>query len=110
MYERYKIPLLITENGHQNLDSVSLDGKVHDPQRIDYLHRHLLQLERAVNEGVPVHGYFAWTLLDNFEWSFGYKVRVGMIFTDYETLKRIPKDSFYFYQKVMQTNGRSLHD
>lgn len=110
MYERYKTPILITENGHQNLDSVSLDGNVHDPQRVDYLHRHLLQLQRAMDEGAPVPGYFAWTLMDNFEWAFGYKVRVGLIYTDYATLERIPKDSFYFYQKVIASNGNSLHE
>ena len=110
MYERYKTPILITENGHQNLDSVSLDGKVHDPQRVDYLHRHLNCLKRAIDEGIPVPGYFAWTLLDNFEWSFGYKVRVGLVYTDYETLKRTPKDSFYFYKNVIESNGSCLNN
>ncbi len=99
MHERYKLPIMITENGHQNLDFVHMDGQVHDPQRIDYIHRHLLQLKKAMDEGTPVEGYFAWTLLDNFEWSWGYRVRVGMVFTDFQTLERIPKDSYYWYQK-----------
>ncbi len=108
MSEKYRVPIMITENGHQNLDSVSLDGKVHDPQRIDYLHRHLLQLKKAMDEGVDVRGYFAWTLLDNFEWSFGYKVRVGLVYTDYKTLERIPKDSFKWYKDLIASNGGDL--
>jgi len=108
MSEKYNVPIMITENGHQNLDSVSLDGKVHDPQRIDYLHRHILQLKKAMDEGVDVRGYFAWTLLDNFEWSFGYRVRVGLVYTDYETLERIPKDSFNWYKYLIASNGMNL--
>ncbi len=98
MHERYNLPILVTENGHQNLDHVSLDGNIHDPQRTDYLNRQLMGLEKAIKENIPVTGYFVWTLMDNFEWSFGYKVRVGLVYTDYTTLKRIPKDSFYWYR------------
>jgi len=108
MSEKYNVPIMITENGHQNLDSVSLDGEVHDPQRIDYLHRHILQLKKAMDEGVDVTGYFAWTLLDNFEWSFGYRVRVGLVYTDYKTLERIPKDSFRWYKDLIASNGMDL--
>ncbi|MCK4992060.1 MAG: family 1 glycosylhydrolase, partial [Bacteroidales bacterium] len=108
MSEKYSVPIMITENGHQNLDAVSLDGKVHDPQRIDYLHRHILQLKNAMDEGVDVRGYFAWTLLDNFEWSFGYRVRVGLVYTDYKTLERIPKDSFKWYKYLIASNGMNL--
>jgi len=104
MYERYNLPIMITENGHQNLDFVHMDAKVHDPQRIDYMHRHLLDLKKAIDEGIPVTGYFTWTLLDNFEWAWGYRVRVGLVFTDFQSLKRIPKDSFYWYQKVIHSN------
>ncbi len=109
LYERYGKPVIITENGHQNLDSPSLDGKVHDPQRIDYLHRYLLELERAIDDGVKVDGYFLWTLMDNFEWAAGYKVRVGLVYTDFQTLQRIPKDSYAWYKQVIATNGASLH-
>jgi len=108
-YERYGLPVVITENGHQNLDSVALDGRVHDPQRIDYLNRYLLELERAVGDGVDVRGYFTWTIMDNFEWAYGYKIRVGLVYVDYTTLERVPKDSFYWYRKVIATNGASLH-
>jgi beta-glucosidase len=107
-YDRYKIPMTITENGLSTRDQVFLDGKVHDPQRIDYMHRVLLELSRAIKDGVPVDGYYAWSLLDNFEWADGYKQRFGMIYVDYSNLKRIPKDSYEWYRKVIATNGRSL--
>jgi beta-glucosidase len=108
LHERYGLPVVITENGHQNLDAPALDGKVHDPQRIDYLHRYLLELGRAIGDGVPVKGYFCWTLTDNFEWALGYNVRVGLVYTDFQTQQRIPKDSFTWYRRVIATNGASL--
>ncbi|MDW8367213.1 MAG: family 1 glycosylhydrolase, partial [Abditibacteriales bacterium] len=107
-YERYGKPLYITENGMANTDWVALDGKVHDPQRIDFMHRHLLELRRAIADGVDVRGYFHWSFLDNFEWAEGYRQRFGLTFVDYVTQQRIPKDSFYWYQEVIRTNGRSL--
>jgi beta-glucosidase len=107
-YERYKLPATITENGLSTRDQVFLDGKVHDPQRVDYMHRVLLELSRAIKDGVPVNGYFAWSLLDNFEWSDGYKQRFGLVYVDYANQKRIPKDSFDWYRKVIATNGKSL--
>jgi len=107
-FERYGRPIVVTENGHQNADTVMLDGKVHDPQRIDYVRRHLLQLERAVEDGVDVRGYFQWTFMDNFEWALGYGVRVGMVHTDFVTQQRTPKDSAYWYRRVAETNGASL--
>ena len=109
LYERYGKPVIITENGHQNLDVISLDGKVHDPQRIDYLNRFLLQLDKAIGDGIPVEGYFAWTIIDNFEWAFGYKVRVGLVYVDYPSQKRIPKDSADWYLQVIKTNGKHLY-
>jgi beta-glucosidase len=109
-YERYKVPVTITENGLSTRDQVFLDGKVHDPQRVDYMHRVLLELSRAIKDGVPVNGYYAWSLLDNFEWADGYKQRFGMIYVDYTNQKRIPKDSYEWYRKVIATNGRSLLD
>jgi beta-glucosidase len=107
-YERYQLPIAITENGHQNVDIVSLDGKVHDPQRIDYLHRFLRQLKRACTDGIPVKGYFQWSFSDNFEWIYGDASRNGIVFSDYVTQARIPKDSAYWYKQVIQTNGRDL--
>jgi beta-glucosidase len=109
-WDRYKVPVSITENGLSTRDQVFLDGKVHDPQRIDYMHRVLLELSRAIKEGVPVTGYYAWSLLDNFEWADGYKQRFGMIYVDYQSQKRIPKDSYEWYRKVIASNGRSLLD
>jgi beta-glucosidase len=109
LYERYKLPIVMAENGTSIADCVSLDGKVHDPQRIDYTHRYLLQFERAAKDGVKIAGYFVWSLLDNFEWGHGYKQRFGMVHVDFNTLKRTIKDSAFWYGKVIKTNGRALH-
>lgn len=101
-YERYKLPFYITENGMSCHDVVSLDGKVHDPNRIDYLNRYLLELEKAVDEGVQVEGYFLWSFMDNFEWSKGYTERFGIVFVDYNNQQRIPKDSAYWYKEWIE--------
>lgn len=108
IYERYGLPVYITENGISCIDAVSLDGKVHDPNRIDFLNRYLLQLRKAAEDGIPVHGYFQWSFMDNFEWTLGYHERFGLIYVDYETQKRIPKDSFYWYKEVIKENGENL--
>jgi beta-glucosidase len=110
MYDRYKLPISMTENGLSTRDQVFLDGKVHDPQRIDYMHRVLLELSRAIKDGVPVSSYYVWSLLDNFEWADGYKQRFGIVYVDYQTQKRLPKDSYDWYRKVIASNGRSLLD
>ena len=107
-YERYKVPIVITENGHQNADVISLDGQVHDPQRIDYLHRYLRELKRAIADGVPVKAYMQWCLKDNFEWAMGDAIRVGLVYTDYPTQRRIPKDSAFWYREVIENNGADL--
>ena len=106
--ERYKLPLVFSENGYCNTDFVHLDGKVHDPQRIDFLARYLGAIRRAVEEGVPVEGYFYWSILDNFEWIEGYKDRFGLVHVDYQTQKRTLKDSAYWYREVIGTNGANL--
>lgn len=98
LYERYGLPVYITENGMSAHDVVSLDGQVHDPNRIDFIHRYLLELEKAVDAGVPVEGYFLWTFTDNFEWGYGYTERFGIVYVDYETQQRIPKDSACWYR------------
>ena len=108
LYERYRTPILITENGMSCHDVVSLDGQVHDPNRIDYMHRYLLALRRAAEDGVDVRGYFAWSLLDNFEWSKGYSERFGLVHVDYATQKRTIKDSARWYAGVIAENGRTL--
>jgi beta-glucosidase len=104
-HERYGKPVVITENGFAGRDWVSLDGAVHDPQRIDYTRRYLLSLERAIADGVPVGGYFHWTFVDDFEWAEGYKDRFGLVFCDFQTLERIPKDSARWHAEVIRTNG-----
>lgn len=108
MNERYKLPVYVTENGMSCTDAVSLDSKVHDPNRIDFLNRYLLALREAVDEGADVAGYFEWSLMDNYEWSFGYSQRFGIVYVDYQTQERIIKDSGYWYKKVIETNGESL--
>lgn len=106
--DRYHLPYYITENGMSAHDAVSLDGKVHDPNRIDYLHRYLQGLKRAASEGIDVRGYFTWSFLDNFEWAKGYGDRFGIVYVDYETQKRTVKDSAYWYQTVIESNGENL--
>jgi beta-glucosidase len=103
--ERYKLPVVITENGLASMDWVHADGKVHDAGRIDYLTRYLNQLRRAISDGVDVRGYFQWSIMDNFEWAEGYALRFGLVYLDYETLERIPKDSYEWYKKVIASNG-----
>ena len=108
LYERYKLPILITENGLSCTDTVDLNGEIHDADRCDFYHRYLRELRRAAIDGVDVMGYFAWSLMDNFEWAKGYTERFGLIHIDYETQKRTPKDSAYWMQKVMESNGENL--
>lgn len=107
-YERYGLPVMITENGMANVDFLMLDNKVHDPQRIDYLHRHFLWLRRATEEGIPLLGYQYWSLMDNYEWALGYVPRFGLIYVDYRTGERTLKDSAYDYAEIIRTNGEKL--
>jgi len=108
IHERYKSPIYITENGMSNIDWVMLDGRVHDPQRIDYTARYLCELGRAIGDGVDVRGYFHWSLLDNFEWAEGYKERFGLVHVDFPTGKRTLKDSAHWYKRVIGSNGSGL--
>lgn len=108
LYERYPLPCSISENGLSCNDKIYLDGKVHDPDRIDFLHRYLLALRRAAEHGVDLRGYFHWSLTDNFEWHSGYGERFGLIFVNYPTQDRILKDSFHWYSSVIASNGSSL--
>ena len=100
-------PLWITENGAAYNDKVSGDGKVHDPQRTAYLDGHLRAALRALADGVDLRGYFVWTLLDNFEWSFGEAARFGLIHCDFDTQVRTPKDSAAWFAKVVAANALS---
>ena len=101
--------MLITENGYAGLDQIMLDGKVHDPQRQDYIHRYLLGVRRALDEGIPVLGYTYWSLMDNFEWAEGYDMRFGLVYVDYSgNCRRIIKDSALWYRDVIAANGANL--
>lgn len=107
LYERYKKPFYITENGLSCHDVIALDGKVHDPNRVDFLARYLRELKKAAAE-IDLRGCFQWSLTDNFEWEKGYSERFGLIFVDYQTQKRILKDSAYWYRDVIRSNGENL--
>lgn len=107
LYERYKKPIYITENGLACHDVISLDGKVHDPNRIDFLQRYLRELKKSTTQA-DVRGYFQWSLLDNFEWHNGYAERFGLVYVDYNTQQRILKDSAYWYKNVIEQNGENL--
>lgn len=104
LYQRYRKPIYITENGMACHDTVSQDGKVHDPNRIDFLARYLKNLKRAAEE-IDIRGYFQWSLMDNFEWDKGYAERFGIIYVDFETQERIWKDSAYWYRDLIRRNG-----
>ena len=97
-------PLMVTENGAAFDDVVSPDGAVHDERRVDYLRRHVDAVGAAVDQGADVRGYFVWSLLDNFEWGYGYDRRFGIIRVDYDTQKRIWKDSAHWFQRLVVTN------
>lgn len=109
LYERYKKPVVITENGLSLTDWVHLDGKVHDPGRIDFTRRYLLGLEQAIADGADIAGYFHWSLMDNFEWAESFKERFGLIHVDFQTLKRTIKESAWWYRDVIRSNGANLH-
>lgn len=102
LYERYGLPVYITENGISCHDVRSPDGQVHDPNRIDFMISYLAELEKATEDGADIAGYFYWSLMDNFEWSYGYGPRFGMIYVDFTTQERIIKDSAYWYKKWIE--------
>ena len=107
--EKYgDIPLYITENGAAFYDPPTADGEVQDPLRVEYFRTHLRAAREAIDRGVDLRGYFAWSLLDNLEWSLGFAKRFGIIHVDFETLKRTPKASSRFYAEVIRTNGGNL--
>ncbi len=107
-YGRGKLPVVVTENGFCSGDWVALDGHIHDGARIDYLHRYLRGIKRAAAEGIPLGGYFYWSLMDNFEWAEGYRPRFGLVHVDYATQKRTLKDSALWYREVIRTCGQNL--
>lgn len=97
------LPLLVSENGAAYEDVVTDDGRVHDIERTAYLHAHLSELARVIDDGVDVRGYLLWSLLDNFEWAHGYGKRFGIVRVDYDTLARTPKDSARWYRELIAT-------
>jgi len=97
--------LYVTENGVAFEDNITKEGKVQDDDRIAFLRDHIAAVHRAIRDGVKVKGYFVWTNMDNFEWAEGYSKRFGLIRTNYETLERTPKKSFYWYKQVIANNG-----
>lgn len=103
--ESDNLPIYITENGYADNDVLTPDMRVHDVSRIEYLKKHFEIAEKALDEGIPLKGYFVWSLLDNFEWAKGYSKRFGVVYCNYENLQRIPKDSAYFIRDLIAGNG-----
>jgi beta-glucosidase len=101
---RPDLPVRITENGCAGTDTLTDAGEVLDSDRILFLRQYLKSAHRAIQEGYPLRGYFAWTLLDNFEWAYGRDRRFGLLYTDYETQRRIPKASFRWYRECIRQN------
>ncbi|WP_434577399.1 GH1 family beta-glucosidase [Thermoanaerobacterium thermosaccharolyticum] len=99
----FDLPLYITENGAAYKDVVSEDGRVHDEKRIEFLKKHFKQAKRFIDDGGKLRGYFVWSLMDNFEWAHGYSKRFGIVYVDYETEKRILKDSALWYKNLIST-------
>ncbi|MEU8043828.1 GH1 family beta-glucosidase [Micromonospora echinofusca] len=105
VHEEYTdLPLYVTENGSAFVDEV-VDGRVDDVDRLAYFDAHLRAAHEAIEAGVPLRGYFAWSLMDNFEWAWGYTKRFGMVHVDYDTQVRIPKSSARWYAEVIRRNG-----
>ena len=95
-----KTPIYITENGMANMETFE-NGKVDDIERISFYEKHLTEIKKLLNKGFPLRGFFAWSLLDNFEWAYGYSKRFGLIYVDFESLKRTPKSSWFEFKKVL---------
>lgn len=108
LYERYKLPLYITENGVALAEIPNAKNQVNDDSRIEYIRTHLLSLNKAIEEGADVRGYFYWSLMDNFEWAHGYSKRFGLIRVNFETFERTLKKSANWYKKVISTCGGNL--
>ena len=94
-------PIYITENGAAFVDEVGPDGQVHDPRRVNYLQEHIGAVREAIAAGVNIQGYFVWSLLDNFEWGWGFARRFGLVYVDYATQQRIVKDSGAWYARLI---------
>ncbi len=104
-FERYKLPVIILENGICDAEFPDREGRVHDACRVNHMHLYLGELRKAIESGVDIRGYFHWSLLDNFEWIEGYTRRFGLIHVDHKTQKRTPKDSAQVYREIIRSNG-----
>ncbi|MGB7341904.1 MAG: GH1 family beta-glucosidase [Phototrophicaceae bacterium] len=103
--QEYDVPAIyITENGAA-FNDVKVDGQIHDTLRVNYFHGHIQAVANAIQDGAPVKGYFAWSLMDNFEWALGYDKRFGIVHIDFDTLERTPKDSAKYYSRIIQKNA-----
>ncbi len=102
LYERYKLPFVISENGCATTDIITKNGEIHDGGRQEFLRQYIENYLKAGEEGVDIMGYFVWSLLDNLEWYCGYSKRFGLTYVDYNTYKRTPKDSFYTYKNIIK--------
>jgi len=100
----YGKPMLITENGAAYEDAIEPDGSIHDVERTQYVHEHLAAVHDAIEAGADVRGYYLWSLLDNFEWAYGYSKRFGIVHVDFDTQQRTVKDSGLFYSSVVKSN------
>lgn len=115
MYSRYRLPMIVTENGLGAYDKLTEDGKVHDPYRIQYLREHIEQVRLAISDGAEMMGYCPWSAIDLISTHEGMVKRYGFIYVDRDefdlkTLDRYRKDSFYWYKKVIASNGEDLSD
>lgn len=112
IWNDYRPPceIMITENGIPLLDTVDANGCVHDERRIRFITDHLTQVHLAVQNGVPVKGYFHWSFADNFEWALGYTPRFGLVYIDYNTLQRTVKESGHWFQQMIRANGFPLEN
>ena len=106
IYREYgPLPLYVTENGAAFADRVGADGTVDDPQRVSYLDGHFRAAHRAIADGVDLRGYFVWTLMDNFEWTYGFSRRFGLVYVEHPSRRRIPKQSAHWFAALTRRNG-----
>lgn len=107
LYERYHLPMMVTENGMANDDTV-VNGEVHDQIRMEFIDEYLHYVKKAIEDGIPLIGYQHWSLLDNFEWAEGYGPRFGLVHVDFQTQKRTIKKSGFHYKEIIESNGENL--
>lgn len=106
LHKEYRLKkIYITENGASYQDHPDRNGEIQDEPRIDYLYTHIEKSAEAMTEGVPLAGYFVWSLFDNFEWATGYENQFGLVYVDRKTQERIKKKSFWWYRSVIDENG-----